>query len=478
MTLKHHDRNRCVFPIAICMALLMSGACSTETDPSGQPLEDGPELKVSAGIASELYSRAFPKDGSVTSGQYYMSYIPASSDDFRVTTVDFGKDATNPQIGVVATIGGAPFKWIEIGGGANPSFYMDNVVPTPGVTPADEMTVEFNDNYKPYIAAIYDSITGKNDLLWSSLQVGRNTTGTLNFNLHHNMARIMVLVNVDKTYEGIEGTLDLRGATVEISNINQTPLSYNRLDGTLALNTTDLDALSSLTLVGDGIDWNVIEMPVNHDTNPYLYQYQTHSFIVPPQTLNGDDYRPRLTIRLTNGRVYSGILPYAMEITDDSATGNPYPVTLYFMKEHLLTIRTLITEDPPQLSFMPVQVVEWVDKGNFTLEGRQSGIYSEEDFLKLIQYYAQNNDYQLQRFGNFTVNVEEDNLIWDFLFWSYVTLDYYDIFGTMKPAQGQSTYGFSFNNFTIVVVKDNVEYKVTPEQLVGILKGVMTPPFR
>lgn len=460
-----------LFPVAFIIS-----ACSYTEGSEILPDEDnddGIELKVSGTIARQLQARSFPNDGPVTEGNYYLSYIPATGDEYVTATVTFGNDVNYPEFGTVNTADGTPFKWMSIGGGSVPTFYLDNVAPTGISDPENPNTVVFTDN-NPYIAALYDSISGSNDLLWSTLQVNRNTTGTLNFNMHHNMARIMVQVYVDKTYE-VDGSLNLEGATVEISNINQTPLSYNRIDGTLALNN-DVSALSTLTLVGGTAQWNLEYQRVEIEDNPNMVLYQSHSFIVPPQTLSGDENRPRLTIKLTNGRSYSGILPYAMEIVDDSATGNPYPVTLYFMKEHLLTIRTLITENPPELAFMPVQVVEWVDKGNFTVEARQAGIYNEQEFSSLMSYYGAQNNFQLKRYGS--VSGTGASQVWTFQIWSSLTLDYNDISGKMTPATGQGTFNFVFNNYTVYILYNNTSYPASASGLAGVLTGSITsPPF-
>ena len=411
---------------------------------SGQP------ITVSAEVARQLYTRGYQSEGVVSDGVYYLTY-PSNSGN-GVATVTFGRPEPRDDIGFVTTADGQGLEWNMVGSGANPVFYLDNVSPELDArNEANLVDINFgNDN--PYVAGLFDLEDGTNDLLWGTKQVGRDSK-SIDFDLHHNMSRIRVEVTVDKT-NAFENELDLEGARVEISSLLQTPLSYNRLDGSLTLGAAPED-YSSLVLVdaaeNEKLDW----AGEPEDKGDNVWVYTTKDFVLPPQGLLEDERRPQLTIKTRQGKVYQGILPHAMEVVYPDKE-NPYPVTLYFLKEHILTIRTKITQAPPELSFMPVQVIDWVDKGNFTLEGHQAGLYLTNDFYSLCSYYGTNNEFQLERYGY--IDPKTDTWVFN-VFQGGIVLDLARIKGTMKPAAGQRDYRFEFNGYKILIDEGNETYR-------------------
>ena len=437
---------------AAAMFAAAAAACSDKQPLPGD--RDGEDtFTVIAEVAHQLESRASLNEGYVTEGIYHLSYPDAAKNGlYSVASVDFHKENSSPGIGIVTAPGNKELKWTGIGGGPNPTLYLDNVDPALADAGSTAERVVFNEAENPYRAALFDNIDGKNDLLWGERQAERNARN-INFDLHHNMSRLRVRVTVDRTNQHNEGDLELEGATVEISSLNQVPLAFNRLDGSLELGT-EPDRYSPLKLVDpDNIEWNRIEVDKN-DSN--ITTYITKDFILPPQGLLEDEHRPRLTITLANGRVYSGILPHAMVIDDGKGSGSEpsYPVALYFLKEHILTIRTLITEEPPQLGFMPVWVIEWVDKGEFHIDAHQAGIYTAPEFYKLIEYYNDKNEFQLARYG--TIKKDDDGSEkWHFQVFHGLELDYSKIQGQMKPGGGDfKDFFFTFNNYGVSVRKD------------------------
>lgn len=479
-------RYKTVIWLSITVILFAMVACSSEDRVVADP-EEGEALIVTAEVASQLHSRAQNYDelGNVTGGSYRLSYPLANANNsYTVAQVNFKEDGDIPSgIGYVSTFNSNQLKWKDVGGSA-PTFYLDNVIPKGDTDKATSTVIYFTDDYNPYKAALFNE--DENDLLWGEKQVQNGTTKNINFELHHNMARLRVQVTVDQT----NGDLDLTNATVEISSINQVPLSYNRLDGSLTLreveNETDeayREVYTSLTLVDpkNGLNWEKSEKDV----------YVSQDFVLPPQNLLENTYRPRLIITFNmdgEKRVYSGILPYAMSIyKENEADNTKYPVTLSFLKEHILTIRTVITGDPPELIFMPVWVVNWVYKGEFSLEAHQSGIYKAEEFYKLIDYYRAGNEYQLTRYGRL---ITEEGKKWVFDFFHYVTLDYKEIYGKMKreEVEANTDFSFDFKGYTVTVVQyeeENGEYQrdengeliikesksVTSEELYQIVRG-------
>ena len=507
-------RYKTVIWLSITVILFAMVACSSEDRVVADP-EEGEALIVTAEVASQLHSRAQNYDelGNVTGGSYRLSYPLASANNsYTVAKVNFDKeDGDIPSgIGYVSTFNNNQLKWKDVGGSA-PTFYLDNVIPVGDTDQATSTVINFTDDYNPYKAALFNE--DENDLLWGEKQVQNGTTKNINFELHHNMARLRVQVTVDKT----NGNLDLTNATVEISSINQVPLSYNRLDGSLTLpeveDETDdkayREVYTSLTLVDPekGLDWKTkptvegtdeengdADAGTAGEDKSEKDVYVSQDFVLPPQNLLENTYRPRLIITFNmdgEKRVYSGILPYAMSIYKENEADNTntkYPVTLSFLKEHILTIRTVITEDPPELIFMPVWVVNWVYKGEFSLEAHQSGIYKAEEFYKLIDYYRAGNEYQLTRYGRLIT--EEGKEKWVFDFFHYVTLDYKEIYGKMKREEVEATtdFSFDFKGYTVTVVQydeENGEYKrdengeliikksesVTSEELYQLVRG-------
>ena len=446
--------------------------------PGGGDFRSG--LKVTARVADYVNTRAYQESGTVTSGKYTLSY-PNTSKTYTTAVVDFDKEAdVTPGLGIVSTQEGTELKWSDIGG-SPVTFYLDNVS-TDQFGP--EMVVEFTTDNNPFKAGPFDFKEGTNDLLWGDKSVNTGTK-SLGFDLHHYMSRVRVKVSVVHLETSV-GDIDLEGATVRITNLYPTPLSYNREDGSLALDTDG--GVSPVTIVSDDSGYNWLE---KDDSDPDNVVYTSQDIVLPPQSLAEDENRPRLEIILANGDTYSGILPHAMLIDSGTDVTTGYPVTLAFLKEYILTIHTVITEEPPELAFMPVWVRDWVDKGEFTLEAHQSGIYTAAEFYKLIGYYDSFNEYQLVRYGYLTTPENDpDSKVkhWLFNFFSSVTLDYQDIAGMMVPGKKvldkdtnkekgvTRDFVFSFNNYAVYVQNgsEDTMVKVTEQQLYDIVTGEKT----
>ena len=450
------------------------GACSQEEAPDGGAASLSGALRVSASVARNTHTRAYQEDGRVEEGIYYLAY-PNTGNQYAVATVDFDREkAESPGLGIVSTAAGTELKWAEIGG-SPVNFYLDNVPPSMDSLSTNGKIVTFKyDN--PFVAGIFDDREGTNDLLWGDKTVTRDTK-SVSFDLHHNMSRLRVQVKVAHKDNSVDD-IDLSNATVEITNLYPRTLSYDRTTGNLALDT--ISGMASVTIVNpeeDDYNWaDVDEGTESPDTTTYL----SPDIVLPPQALLENELRPQLVIRLEDGKDYTGILPHSMLIASASDGSMTYPVNLAFLKEYILTIRTVITEEPPELAFMPVYVVGWVDKGEFTEEAHQSGIYTAPEFYKLIAYYRADNQYQLVRYGYVTVPSAGAKPVWHFDFWSSVVLDYNEIHGMMRPGSVDSAkglpfdYTFSFNNYTIYVKNgegENDIKAVSQERLKAICDG-------
>lgn len=448
-----------------CLPFLFS--CS-ETEVSGKLEESSTPVRVSAGMAQYAQSRAYLEQGMVTSGQFYLSFPDNPTNEYlTVADVNFGLPGVTEGIGIVTLPSNEPMMWQNVGGGSQPVFYLDNVTPSLLDDDSDAMTVIF-DSDNPFKASLFDSEEGTNDLLWGSLGSTRDAN-TLNFDLHHNMARLILEVTVDKTNEKFEGELNLEGAKVTLSSIITTPFSYNRIDGTFSYGENP--QYETFVLVSpDDPELGWVGSQQDPD-NENITVYTSQDFVIPPQTLQEYSDNRRLTITLASDKVYTGVIPYAMNVIDSNHPAPGYPMALSFLKEHVLTIRTLVSEEPPELVLMPVQVVEWVDKGEFFLDAHQAGIYTATEFYDLIKNYNKDTEtrqYQLQRYGSY----DSETNTWNFGLWYTITLDYNEIYNKMKPGDGKPEFTFTFNGFRVYVQPPTGDpYAVDEIQLYNILKG-------
>ena len=466
--------------ISLSLAALLSlgvSSCSSEDLSDEGRVDLSGALRVSARVARNVQTRAYQDTGRVVNGKYYLSY-PNTDNQYTVATVDFDREsAESPGLGIVVTNSGTELKWSQIGG-SPVNFYLDNVMPSLDQANSNGPTVTFNPDNNPFVAGLFDKINGSNDLLWGEKSVTRDTK-SISFDLHHNMSRVKVQVMIAHKENSV-GEINLNNAKVEITNLYAKTLSYDRTTGNLAPDTiSPRESVKIVDTANPQYTWAQISTPQdNPDTTTYLSQ----DIVLPPQALLENEERPQLIITLDDGNVYTGILPHAMLIANATDGSLTYPVTLSFLKEYILTIRTVITEEPPELSFMPVYVVGWVDKGEFTEEAHQSGIYTASEFYKLIDYYKINNQYQLVRYGYTTVLEGNTKPTWLFNFWSSVTLDYDKIFNKMTPYSKDAAAGlpydfnFSFNNYTIFVQngegEENIK-SVSNTQLYNICTGRM-----
>ncbi|MCH5240580.1 MAG: fimbrillin family protein [Muribaculaceae bacterium] len=468
-----------ILALGVCIFVPTVTSCSSELV-ENEEMDPANRIYVAADIARSLSSRSYIESGPVEDGTFYLSYPTTSNSAYNTLPVTFNNSGSSPAIGMVST--GDPnqmFTWNMVGGGATPIFYLDNVAPNPSLG-SNANTVMFDESYNPFRAGLFDDVNGTNDLLWGDKTVGRQTTNTVMFDLHHNMSRVRLQITVDKTNEIFPEDLNLENAVVSISSINQNPVSYNRLDGTLELTSEPTDnsnPYSDLIFVGNGIDW---KSKVTDSNDPNITVYTTQDFVVPPQGLLDNEQRPRLTIKLNSGKEFSGILPHAMLIPDPNKPNDPelsYPVTMYFLKEHILTIRTLVSEDPPELAFLPVQVVEWVDKGEFSLEGHQAGLYLPAEFYNMISYYKTYNEYQLTRYGSLVTLEDGTTKKWNFDVFRSMTLEYDKIYNTMTVGGNRPDFQFNFNGYTVNVTKDGMTKPVNVTELHDIVTGTSTTPF-
>lgn len=457
-------------------AALLQG-CSSDNFESAPTGDISHSINVAARVAKHTYARSYQESGPVTNGKYFLCYPTASYVD-TVGVVDFDRHAVDaPGMGFVTTPDGSEeLKWSLIGG-SPVTFYLDNVSKDYGGGPL----VTFSEGNNRFTAGIFDMENGSNDLLWGELKANRGTKN-LNFDLHHYMSRLKVLVEVVHKENSVEDIV-LTDAKVRITNLYTYPATYNRKDGTLGFSESQTrESLPVADASREGYGWKKKLTTSEDGETPASTTYISQDIVLPPQALAEDENRSRLEIELPNGDVYSGILPQVMLIASkETDVSLNYPVVLSFLKEYILTIRTVITEEPPELAFMPVWVVDWVDKGEFTLEAHQSGIYTANNFYSLIEYYNKGNEYQLVRYGYLYTPEGETKPEWRFNFFSSVVLDYNEIYNQMHPStvvegkEETKPFTFDFTNYAVYVQQGDAEpIQVNENQLYGIVTGSLT----
>ena len=395
-------------------------------------------------------SRGVINSGPIETGTYFITYTLKSNSEYALENVEFDKSIMDNRGYVPSGL-----QWSLI---KNNQFFMDNVDPTLNTT-ATVQNVIFGSN-NPFVGAIVvpdedkeEDYVAENDLLWGSATPATNAK-TIDFSLHHVMSKLKIQVTVDKT-NAIGKEFDFENAEVTISNVVTKPYSYDRLTGTVSLSEEPIYETIYLVDMKEGgaqLDWQSIEEDPE-DSN--MKTYTSYDFILPPQGLKEDNTRPKLSIKVKTeeypeGKVFSGYLPHSMEVATAGENGAPIPLS--FLREHYLTLRTVLSKEPPQLLFQPVWVYKWVDKGEFTADGYQAGVYDKEDFDDLITYYNTGNEAQLRRYGKKGINGT-----WQFNIFGNLELEKNDIFGTMMPGGMKPGYSFYLDSFFTLTIMEGGE---------------------
>lgn len=446
----------------------ITAACSDRSkEPEGEELADN-RLMIAAGSADMLATKAYTHDldsGNIKSGIYYLSYPnDDSKKSFSLATVnfDFASFSESRKRYYTYTID-PELLWSDVKQGDS-YLYLDNVKPEYGS--ASNSIVTFNTS-NPFVSGLMDD---SNDLLWGSASIER-ASNYVDFKLHHVMAGVRVKITIDKS-ETLADQFDLSNAELYLTNIVHVPRTYSRITGDVTIaDTPEFENLTLVDILNDGqnqIKW--ADSYVDDEGNDV---YITNNFILPPQSPDINQW-PELVVRFPNPSPetqeakpyleYFGYLPHAME-TDYVGDTN-YAMNLGFLREHILEIRTKISQNPPQLVFMPVKVYKWINWGPYTLNANQSGIYSAAGLLNVITYYN-NNDYEmLDRFGELRTN-ESGEEYWYFNIFRHIKIDlsgFDTTTGIMNPNGKKYDFRFNLNNryrVTVTVDDNGTSYVFT-----------------
>lgn len=374
-------------------------SCSSDNE---QVIEqESDNIYISASLEDANETRV--ESGPVTSGKYWISF-PVSSTKYVLGEVDFDnnnyKDENNRV--PITEAGGNPFViWDYIYNNANYLLYLDNVDPD-YVDPDknDPELLIFNNN-NPFVAGKFGTTNEygiENDLLWGSQEQIRSLS-YIDFDLHHYMAGVRVVVTVDQPKDLGEAVV-LTDGDLTLSSLIMKPYSYQRLTGAVNVDPDaseddyeTLELKKGTSNIEDEVEkndlfWKSITTDVDGNT-----VYTSHDFILPPQKVREGQGRPKLTVTgksyLTadDGTVlyeqepkdvsYYGFIPHSMQTVNDGIVMN-----LSFLSDYILEIRTRITTEPPKLTFQIVYVYDWVDKGEFDLFGHQKPSNSDDTKIK------------------------------------------------------------------------------------------------
>ena len=246
------------------------------------------------------------------------------------------------------------------------SFYLDNLPDAFDKTTT--VTLPDDPAENPYRIGLFDMVDGENDLLWGALE-NINRANTLSFTLNHVMSRFNLRIYFDNTH----GDQIKKPETASLTNIFQNARSFDRLTGNFTLDENPDP--EPFMLVEEENVWG--EPQKDSDTG--MIYYTSPDFIVPPQEFVSGN-RPRLTVKLTNDQVYTGLFPLAMDLVDDK--NNLTPWLMSFLKGYKLTLNVIISNEPGNLQFMPASLVGWFKKGEYNISGLQASLTNEDDFKK------------------------------------------------------------------------------------------------
>lgn len=484
------------------MAAIVS-SCSDEITgyPGIEEEEDtSGKIRVGASVNAGVYSRGYLPSGTVSEGDFYFTYPSSRKSvimgdtiyNYKVANVTFGQEGVETMGFVTyedATDGKLKdLKWTDVtlrrGTPGTAVFYLDNVNPAlnDASVGTDVEIVNFKEGEEnPFRAGAFDEDNGTNDLLWGTAEAA-NFTKKIDFQLHHNMSRFRVILNV--LPRGDNGSIvDLSHvADIKLTNIQHAAEYFERTTGNLILPVEPVLEDLQLVDINDetpntgNIIWKSIvpDEDVKSDESQYRAQiYTSQDYVLPPQAINNDSQRPKLQVTVpahyagynddSGNVIFEAFLPQNMYVKDDDAedseeesTSNRRPMPLSFMKEHILIIRATIGPPEMKLEFAPVYVEEWVDMGEHSITGQQAGIYTNDDFMAFLDCYAKGDTVLLAKYGYRNGKDETGHSKWSIMFWSKsISLEKEGENGVGDYLKGKMhdeiPFSFSFNNYTIKV---------------------------
>lgn len=390
---------RTIFLLTIWAGLMLL-ACTKQEE----VYSDTDKVCLSASIGS-MTTRV--DDGVVESGTYYLTY---NSSGAKVCMVTFADSKGYP---LVSDNGIYQFlKWNDVTPvDGKYQFTLDNL--------SDKDNPETVILGEAYQAA---PLNDKLDIVWGkqTVEKGEESAG-VNFALSHQMSKISLEISVDAS----DIVLDGKQVKITLTDVINKPKSFDRTSGDVSV---DEEQRRDIVL------YNAILT-----RNPDESTYTIPSWIVPPQTFSNN--WPKLRIEFDR-QTYEGTLNHYM--VQEGSLDTPVEMTGFKSGQHL-TLRAKLskTTEEVELIFMPVWVRKWEEIDNIGIGAKQRGVYTEEDYERLVTAY--NSDSQdenvLDEYGT-----KDDLGIWTFV-----------LFRNIGDTGGQATmpkfkddgFEINFNSYTV-----------------------------
>lgn len=437
--------------------------------------------------------------------------LSVTSASYETAIVEFGKE--DPEVGFAYYIRESDgmkkdLKWKNVAqeGIKDVYLYLTNVNPDCYTMGSNKIYNRINYFFKkeenPYVASPLDKEMGTNDLISSGSITstgGRNgyvlanaSTSDIIFELYHRMALIDLKIEVSSSPDDPEKrVIPLENAKVEITNLYTTLSNfspYYSSEGNYVPNgSSDYNCLISNMVKDNAATNNRILMidPENKDKFSWekitdeenaekkLYSsrydeqwevwrntYKVPEWVFPPQAFLESSW-PKIYITLPKRDVtgmpndvgevvYKGNLPQMMYNTDPKLSQNPMVSRL--TSGYILHVTATINSPNTELTFSPITIENWGDKGTFPMSSQKSGIYNRNDINKLISLYnnkeleAFEKAFQLERYGFVT-----DGL-YIFQIWGNFSVEYNDIFNQIVP-DPEYPFMFIFSDYKLTVKK-------------------------
>lgn len=419
----------------IALLIILTG-CENKLDSNEESMSKYNPIFLGANLNGMAYSRAYQEEGSVEEGTFTITYFNFDREYETGTVtfvngVGFGKKPTD---GSHNDLG-----WDDVSSdvvnGDTYTFYMDNLLDG-----GNSQSVEIDPLTTPFKAAVFDKEEGSNDLLWGKLTDVKRSNSPLIFDLYHVMARFSLRVYVDNSYIGSK----IYPETSSISNVFQSPVSFDRITGTLGLQ--EMPDENDFKLVDNPDIWKRVEKEIIEDgvKSTEIY-FESPDYVIPPQQFL-QNQRPRLTVTVNDGNGkhtnFSGLLPLSMVITDEN--GNISPWQMEFLRGYKLIMNVRVSNNPIYMQFMPITILPWYDKGTYTIRGSQAAVQDEDGLKKLIDTYNAGTENEFYKWG-----YKSDGK-WIFNIFQNISISATDFKGRMKEKENLP-YGFNLHSAVVDV---------------------------
>lgn len=396
---------RTIFLLTIWAGLMLL-ACTKQEE----VYSDTDKVCLSASIGS-MTTRV--DDGGVESGTYYLTY---NSSGAKVCMVTFADSKGYP---LVSDNGIYQFlKWNDVTPvDGKYQFTLDNLS-----NKDNPETVTLGEAYK---AAPLDG-NSQLDIVWGTQTVEKGKeSADVNFKLSHRMSKISLEISVGTSDINLDNGIR---ATITLMNVISEPATFNRTSGDVSVEGKQRS------------DIVLYEGELKQEDSKYIIP----SWIFPPQTFDPDNW-PKLSIEF-GGQTYEGTLNHYM-VQEGREGSAPVEMTGFESGLHLtLKAKLSKTTDEVELIFMPVWVRKWEEIDNIGIGAKQRGVYTEEDYARLVTAYNEDpkDEKVLDEYG--TKNDASGK--WTFVLFRNIGTDE-DVNKMPKFEDDGNGFEIEFNSYTV-----------------------------